>query len=482
MEEHIEFKSIKRNTIISTLSLFFQSGYSAALGLVANLVLTILLSPDVFGIYVTVLSLISLLNYFSDIGLAASLIQKKELHGDDIRTTFTVQQALIITAVTIGFLASSFIKAFYKLPEEGLYLYWALLASFFISSLKTIPSILLERKIQFQKIVTVQIVENTVFYLTVIVLALMGFNLRSFTYAVVFRAVVGLAVIYSISPWIPSVGISGKSLKHLLSFGVPFQATSFLALFKDDLITLFLAKILGFHNMGYIGWAKKWAEAPIRIIMDSISRVMFPVVSRIQHDRKQITKIVDKILYYQTLALAPAIIGSSILMTVFVDIIPKYHKWAPALPIFYIFCFTAFLSTYSTPFINVFNALGKAKVPFAFMALWTVTTWICTPIFTKLFGLYGFPLTQVILALTSILVMVRAKKLIEFDFIPSVYKGISAALIMGAIMNGILMIAGHSYVSFAITALAGAATYYAVIRYVFQVDVITEVRSLFIHE
>ncbi|PIY70693.1 polysaccharide biosynthesis protein, partial [Candidatus Roizmanbacteria bacterium CG_4_10_14_0_8_um_filter_35_28] len=63
---------LKKKTILSTLSLFFQSGYSAALGFIANLVLTILLTPKIFGIYFTVLSLIAILNYFSDIGLAAS--------------------------------------------------------------------------------------------------------------------------------------------------------------------------------------------------------------------------------------------------------------------------------------------------------------------------------------------------------------------------------------------------------------------------
>src|SRR3989304_996250 len=65
-----------KRIITSVMSLFFQSGYSAFLGLAANLVLTILLTPAIFGMYITVLSIISLLNYFSDIGLAASLKQK----------------------------------------------------------------------------------------------------------------------------------------------------------------------------------------------------------------------------------------------------------------------------------------------------------------------------------------------------------------------------------------------------------------------
>ena len=143
MEETQQYKQLKKNSIVSVLSLFFQSGYTAVLGLVANLVVTILLSPAIFGMYVTVLSIISVLNYFSDIGLAASLIQKKEANEHDFKTTFTVQQSLIVLIVTIGFLITDIVMNFYKLPIEGKYLYWSLLVGFFLSSLKTIPSIFL---------------------------------------------------------------------------------------------------------------------------------------------------------------------------------------------------------------------------------------------------------------------------------------------------------------------------------------------------
>ena len=481
MEEKIQLSQLKKNTVVSTLSLFFQSGYSAVLGLVANLVLTILLLPDVFGIYITVLSIISLLNYFSDIGLAASLIQKKEISDEDVRTTFTIQQSLIITIITIGFILTPFIQSFYKLPQQGVYLFWALLVSFFISSLKTIPSVFLERKIQFQKIVIVQITENTVFYLTVITFALMRFGLTSFTVAVLMRAVVGLVVIYFISPWMPSIGISRKSLKTLLSFGLPFQASSFLALFKDDLITLFLAKVVGFTGLGYIGWAKKWAEAPIRIIMDSISRVLFPVISRLQHDHGQIRKIIDKILYYQTLLLAPVMLGFALVMPTIVSIIPRYEKWAPAIPIFYLFVLSAFLSTYSTPFINLFNALGRVKISFSFMLFWTVTTWICTPTLTHFYGYFGFPVTQLVLALSSVVVMLKARQLMKFDILQSVSKPILSALVMGLAVSAVGALAGRSVLSLAASVAAGGAVYYGMLR-LFGINIFQEALSLFKHE
>ena len=472
-------KTLKKNTVLSTMSLFFQSGYTATLGFGANLLLTILLSPKIFGIYFTVLAIIAILNYFSDIGLAASLIQKKDITDDDIKTTFTIQQILILTIILIGFLASSFIQSFYDLPQDGVYLFWALLFAFFISSLKTIPSILLERKVQFQKIVIVQIVENTVFYITVMTLALLNYSLMSFTFAVILRSITGLILIYSLSFWIPRIGISISSVKTLLSFGVPFQASSFLALFKDELLILYLGKIVGFESLGYIGWAKKWAETPIRIIMDNISRVLFPVFSRIQHDTQKISRLIQKILFYQTSILAPSILGLALIMSNFIEIIPKYSKWAPALPLLYIFCISAFLSSYSTPFINIFNALGKVRISFKFMLAWTIATWVLTPLLTKTFGLFGFPITLVILSSSFIIVVTKAKTLIQFSFIKSIIKPLSATAVMGIIVFAILNINLRTDIKLIISILSGAFSYFAILIFVYKINLINEVKSLF---
>lgn len=479
MEKNEHYSAIKRNGIISTLSLFFQSGYSAVLGLAANLVVTILLSPAIFGMYITVMSLISVLNYFSDIGLAASLVQKKETSGEDFTTTFSVQQFLVVSIICIGFLGTEFVRSFYKLPPEGIYLYWALLVSFFTSSLKTIPSILLERKIAFQKIVLVQITESTVFYIAIIILAILKFGLMSFTIAVLLRSIVGLVLIYIISPWKPIFGISKKSLHELLSFGVPFQASSFLALFKDDLITLFLGKVIGFEALGYIGWAKKWAEAPIRIIMDNITRVLFPVLSRLQHDKEKIKQLIEKIMFYQTALLTPTILGLGILMDDVIHVIPKYSKWAPALPLLYIFCISAFFATFSSPLINLINSLGKAKIPFAFMLIWTIATWILTPLLTHLFGYYGFPVTVMIISLSSVFVVKTAQKYIPFRIFASIYKPVFSSAAMGVMMLIVKQIFPHTLYGMVFTGFAGAFTYLSVLLFVFKINIMKEGTQLF---
>ena len=199
MEQTETFAQIKRKTLISTLSLFFSKRVLCFFGFGGKSCRNhSSYSKNIWHVYYYSFPYLRTQLFF---GYRACRIfgTKKEVSDDDVKTTFTVQQCMIIVAISVGFLVTNFVKGFYKLPTEGVYLYWALLISFFISSLKTIPSIFLERKIKFQRIVLVQVIENTVFYLSVIIFAILKFELWSFTIAVLLRAITGLILIYILS-------------------------------------------------------------------------------------------------------------------------------------------------------------------------------------------------------------------------------------------------------------------------------------------
>lgn len=472
-------KNYKKKTLISTFSLFFQSGYSAVLGFLANLILTIIVSPSVFGIYITVLSIIAIFNYFSDIGLAAALIQKKEIDNEDLKTSFTCQQILVVFLIIIGFFLTSFIKNFYHLPPNGIYLYHAVLIGFFLSSLKTIPSVLLERKIEFQKIVLVQMVENTFFYLIVIVLALLKFEILSFAFAIILRSLIGLILIYRLSFWLPKIGFNSKSFRKLVSFGLPFQTNSLLALIKDDFLILYLGKILGFEKLGYIGFAKKWAEAPIRIIMDNLSRVSFPLIARFQEEKGRLKSIIEKIIFYQSLIILPATAGLILILPLMIKVIPKYQKWEPAIDLFYLFAMASVFSSFSTPFVNFFNGIGKIKITFSLMIFWTLSTWILTPILTQIFDIFGFPLTLFFLSLTFIYIIYLTKKIVNFDFFKQIIPSFFSTLMMIIFVILLQKINFLPTITLTFSVILGIIIYTISLIFIFKINPIKIYRSFY---
>ncbi len=433
--EEIDLATIKKRSITGVVALTSRTFFLQMVNFASMFLLTIFLAPEVFGVFFVVTAGVNFLNYFSDIGLAAALIQKKEkLTPADLKTTFTIQQALVIFLVILAFLGSSRIAVFYNLSPAGLWLFRALVISFFLSSLKTIPSVLLERKLDFNRLVIPQIGETILFNFVAVFLAWRGAGVASFTWAVLVRGVSGLILIYLLSPWMPGLALNWASAKKLLSFGVPFQANSLLALFKDDLLTVFLGKVLPFAQVGFIGWAQKWANMPLRFIMDSVIKVTFPAYSRLQDNLPALRAGIEKALFAVCFLTFPALVGLALLASSLVEFLPRYLKWQPALLALYFFCFQAALACVSTILTNTLNATGRIKTTLKLMVIWTVLTWILTPIFIYFWGYNGVAPAAFLVATTVVLPVWLTKKIVDFNLWENVGRPLLGALIMGVVL------------------------------------------------
>lgn len=428
----IDVAKIKHRSVRGVAALTSRMAILQIIAFLGTFLLTVFLEPNIFGIFYVVTAVVSFLRYFSDIGLAAALIQKPDdITEADLKTTFTIQQILVVSIIVIALSFSNLIADFFNLDKAGFWLFWALIIAFFFSSLKTIPSVILERRLDFNRLVIPEIVETITYYLAAIFLAWKGLGITSFTFAVLARGLSGLIVIYILAPWRPGLRIHPESARKLLSFGAPFQIYSFLALIKDDLMMIFLGKVLPFTQVGYIGWAKKWAEYPLRLVMDSIIKVTFPAYSRLQEHPEELKKAVEKALFFSSLIIFPALLGLALLIKPLVFLIPKYLKWEPALTSFYLFAAASILASFSSPLINAINAIGKIKTSLKLMILWTVLIWILIPILIFKIGFNGVALAQALIGLTVVLTIWVSKKYISFSFVENIWPPLLATAIMG---------------------------------------------------
>lgn len=432
---NIDSATVAKRSIQGVLSLIFRSSFIQIVNTVSLFVLAAYLNQSAFGVFYIVSAVLSFLVYFSDIGLAAALVQKRDdVTDEDLKTTFTIQQILVLTLVVGALVLSSFFSDFYDLDQPGLWLFQALVISFFFSSLKTIPSILLERKLDFQKLIVPQIAETIVYNTSAIYFAIHGFGVTSFTIAILARGAVGVITMYLVAPWKPSFGISKQSAKKLLSYGFPFQTNSILALLKDDLLVIFLGKILTRGEMGYIGFSQKVAYLPLRFAMDNIVRITFPAFSRLQEDTKALQRGLEKSIFVITGFVTPFLIGLVILTPYVTTFIPRYEQWKPALFSLVFFAANALLSSISTPLTNFLNAVGKIKITLMLMVFWTAATWGTTVIGIQIFGFHGVSVASFIVSLSVVWVIFIVKKYIDIN----INKAIRGPLISGIIMGGLL--------------------------------------------
>lgn len=437
--EEFDPQLVAKRSVRGVFAFVSRSFVISAINFGRDVVLAALLSASTYGVYFIVEQFMTVVSYFSDVGLAGALIQKKEAVTDeDLQTTFTAQTILVLTIVTILWFLTPQIVMYTRLPQEGLWLLQAFIFAFFISSLKTIPSVIMERNLEFSKFVIPQVVETIFYTVTIIYFAWHGYGIMSFTYAVLARAISGLIAMYIICPWKVRIRFSKASFSHLLSFGIPFQLNNILALIKDNLIfVLYLSRVLPIEQVGYIGFAMKWAFLPLRQVMDNVIRVTFSSFSRLQHDKVALGKAFEKSLTAGTILIFPSLIGLIIIFPHLVSLIPKYQKWEPAMLSLTFFAINALLAAVLVPLTNLLNAIGKIKITLYFMVLWTGMTWILTPLFLGYIGFDGFALVTALINFSVVPISMIAKKYVDFDVIKAIKHPCIATVVMGIVLYGL---------------------------------------------
>lgn len=426
----------------------------------ASLVIFTKLSPADVGVYTIVIAIQRVISFFTDFGFGAALVQKKEeVTKEDVVTTFTLQVGVTLGIFLILFLFRGFLPSLFKLNGDAVTLLLVLVFTIFLSSFKTIPSILLERKIHFHRLLLPQIVESLAFNIILIALLLNKFGLASFSWAFLVSAIISIPIYYYISPWTIGIGLNKTSLRHL-KFGFQFQLKNILATIKDDFLTVILSKFLSAAEIGYIGFAQRIAFFVYRYVVDSVTKVTFSAYARMQEEEAMLRKAIEKSLFFVSILMFPMLSGLAIAGPYLITYIPKWHnKWEPAAISLIFFCLNALVSSLSGILVNVLDSNGRVKVTLRLMVIWTFMTWILTPLFIKFFGYNGVSIASFIVTLTIIYTVYLVRKIVDFSFWGSVKNPAIATILMSAVLLTLTQLFVKNMPSLVIVCIVAASVY-----------------------
>ena len=476
----ISLETVKERSVRGIVVLTGRTFFLQILGVVAVGFLAFYLGPFEWGVFAILNAVINFLNYFSDVGLAAALIQKKEHPSDvDLKTTFLVQETLVLAIIGIVILLKPFFVQKYSLGSDGVVLLYALAFSFLLSSFKSIPSVLLERKLEFVKLTFPQILEQVIYYVVLVIFAVKGFGIKSFTIAVITRDVVGVAAIYIVQPWRPGFAFSRKTLSGLFKFGIPYQINTFLAALKDDGMTLVLGSILGPIGIGYLAFAQKFARYPLTFFMDTVTRVTFPAFSRMQETKEHLERSVTRSIFFICLLVFPSLIALVILAPVIIQVFPQYGKWGPAMLTLALVSVNFGFAAATTQLTNLLNAIGKIKITFYLMIMWTVLTWTLLPYLSIKFGFNGAALGYALVGASSVVAILVAKRYVNFSVYDSIVKPLIGASLMGVVIFVLKGVLQPSLYSIGLISFVGLVTYAVLMVAIIGVSLIEDAKKSF---
>ncbi len=475
-EEAATMNAIKTKSVSGAFSYFARTILLQAVGLSSALILGAFFSPEDFGLYGLVVQVIGILIFLSDIGLAAALIQKKdEPSQQDYATVFTVQQLLSWAIVLICGGLIYFGVFADKLGVTGNWILFALALSFPLAAMKTIPSIILERKLDFSKLVIPQVIEQLSFHAILIYMAWNGAGAIAYAYAIIARSVLGVITIYRIAPWKISVGIYKDALHTLLSIGMKFQLNDALARVKDQLFFMVIGLYFPLNQFGFIQWAKNWSLYPYNLTVQNVMAITFSTFSRLQHNKQLLRRAIEKSLFFICLLIFPIIAGMSVYVYPMVLLTPEYHQWLPALPSFILFTISVLFSAIASPLVNALNAVGEINKTLRLMVLWTILTWLLTPICIFFFGFTGVSVSALLIGFSSVLPIVYIKRVVELSVWDQIWRPFLGSVVLAGVGLGLQQLLPISWLSLILIMLLSGLSYVGALLIVGRAQMIQEI-------
>jgi len=389
--------------------LLVRYGVVQLVGLGANIALSRLLSPASFGIYAITLAILVLLSWISDFGLGAALLQRREAMTDRaLGTVFLVQQAALVALVVAAFAGAEPLAAAYGLGPAGAWFVRAMAIGGLLSSLKTVPNVVLERKLLYGRLSAVEVIEVLLFQLTAVILAAAGAGTWSFMVAILVSKAVGLAVTLWLARWRPRFALDRPALAGLLAFALPFQGIWLSNLARDYMIPLLGGLLVGTTEVGYLNWALALTSVPAQMAQ-VVGRVAFPSFARMQADPRQLGRAIEQ----STRALFLVAVPAELVLIALAPWLIQYvfsPKWAPALVPVVLLGLNWAGASITSPLFSALNAVGRVRSTMVLGVTWTAITVLLASALTFPFGYVGIALSMLVTrvgASAALIILVR---------------------------------------------------------------------------
>ena len=322
-------KTALLSSVFSGLGNQYASALSTGLGqFVVTATLARLLSPVDYGLFGLAAVYTGLATILSQFGVAAALVQRAELTPRIVRAGFTVSVlGGVLTAALVWITAP--LAATLLGTTELTPIIRGLSLGFVIASPGFVAEGLSQRKLAWRRLMWVEVGAFFLGYaIPAVWMALAGYGVWALVGSALAQNFVRTAALLALEPH-PKWPRIGPEIRELLRFGSGFtlaRVFNYGAAQGDNLV---VGRVLGVASLGYYSRAFKLMMILVTYFAAVITRVLFPIMSRLQNDQDRLRS---------TYLTGAAVLGliSAPLGAVLVVLAPEFilvvlgPKWIPA--------------------------------------------------------------------------------------------------------------------------------------------------------
>ena len=357
----------------------FTAGAQAAKMVVQFLsvvILARLLAPEDFGLVASVGPIVAFVGLFQNLGLQQAVIQRPQIDQAQLNRVFWISTlAGLVCTVAVAALSPA-VSAFYDDPRmTGITLAAALPLLF--GSLAALPLALMNRHLQFGQLAINDVLTAVAGLVAAVAAAYAGLGYWSLVIGPAVGAVVTLLCAWWATRWQPGRP-DVKVDREILTFGANLTGFNLVNFFSRNLDNILIGKFSGPIELGFYDRAYKLLLFPLQNINQPLSRLMVPLLSRIQEDKPRFRDLYLRTNWLLAAITVPGIAALTIAAEPVVSILFG-ERWLPVAPIFAWLGIAGLMQPVSSTTGWIFICQGKTGTMFRwgiYSALTTVLSFV----------------------------------------------------------------------------------------------------------
>ena len=354
--------SIRNEVRVGVFYTFIFKYIGIAAQILTTSILARLLSPDEFGIVVAVLVFVSFFQLISDSGIAASIIQDKELTTQEIFSLFVISLILSVLLAIMFFLLGPLIANFYK-NNEYIKISALLSISLFFYTAHIVPWATMYRDQRFKAIGYVHLIVQILGAIFAIILALKGFSYYSLVYQSILQAASKFFIVIFLAPVSFTKQINFRIIKKIYKYSLFKLFNDIVQFLSKNLDNLLIGKYIGMNQLGYYDKAYKLMLLPVGSLADVVSQVLHPVLSLRQNNPDIIYNFLKKLTKFMAILGIPLSILLYFTAGEIIQILFG-NQWFASIPPFKYLALSVCIQMVLSGSTSVFLSLGKSKLLF----------------------------------------------------------------------------------------------------------------------
>jgi O-antigen/teichoic acid export membrane protein len=380
---------------------------------IRSIVLARLLSPNDYGVYVFISSIILLTSAIPNFGMSAAFVHRvKESEGEEaLRVYFTLTFIFNVSwAIVMAGLAPFIVE------KQFLLVFLVILATQVIDNLARVGQVRLVKKVVFRRIALIDILVVIGTSISAVFLAWKGFQIWSLVATDIIAALIVVVGYYLIRPiWRPKFGWSSQSVKYFLDFGKRTFLAGFLGQALDRVDDLWTGFFLGDAALGFYSRAYTFATYPRKILAMPLNTVAGSTYAELKDHPKKLSQAffrVNAFLIRSGFFLAGLL---ALVAPEFIHLVIG-EKWLPMLPAFRLMLIYTLLDPIKGTIANLFISVGHPEKVVRIRVVQLMILILALFLLGPRWGISGVALAVNIMLVAGIVILLfQARAIVQFS-------------------------------------------------------------------